>query len=88
MPVAAWIGAIVTIALFVLAHIGLTIWWASRVNTLLEIVQAELKEIVDEFKASRSCYVSKEELGRDRALAEKENQAIWKRIDELKASQK
>lgn len=84
IPPAAWIGSIVTIGIFVLSHIGITIWWASRVSTLLQVVQSELKTIVVEFKESRNQFFTREEAAREIEIEEREHKAIWKRIDELR----
>ena len=78
-------GPTLTLGIFVVSHICLTVWWASRVNTLLDIVQVELKEIVAELKASRGIFVSKEELAYRVSSSDKEHAALWKQIDALKA---
>lgn len=84
MPPTAWIGLIGTLALFVLSHIGITIWWASKTNTLLDIVQRDLSELISELKGIKNSFVDKADLSRELAIAEKEHRAIWKNIDELK----
>ena len=81
---AAW-GIVVTIAIFVITHIGLTIWWASRVSTLLDVVQKDLSDIIKEFQALRGSYVSKEELSYRIASSDKEHTAMWRQIDDLKS---
>ena len=80
----AWVSVSITLAIFVISHIVITVWWASKVNTLLDVVQIELKELIHEFKATRAMYVSKEELAARIALSDKEHQAMWKRIDSMK----
>ena len=77
-------GALVSLAIFIMTHIGITVWWASRVNTLLGFVQTELREIVAELKASRSTYMTKDEFTYYCAQADKEHVAMWKRIDEVR----
>ncbi|GEM_PF-3717295 len=79
-----FISLAVTLGLFVFSHVCITIWWASRVNTLLSVVQSELKEIVDEFKSTRFIFSTKDEVSRALAISDKEHQAIWKRIDEIR----
>lgn len=76
--------ATVTLSIFLITHICITVWWASRVNTLLDIVQKELREIVIEFKSMKSVYFTREEAARELAISEKEHKAIWKRIDEIR----
>lgn len=61
---------------FVLGHLGVTIWWASRVNTLLDVVQLQLKEISVELKSNHKLAMSKD-------VAEKEHIAMWRKIDLL-----
>ena len=83
MPTAAWISCIVAIATFVITHIVVTVWWASRVNTLLDIVQKNLGELVSELKTVKTSFVTKEEAARELAIAEKETRAIWKKLDAI-----
>lgn len=79
----SWFAIIVTIALFVLIHIVATVWWASRVNTLLDIVQRNLIDLVSEMKAMKNIYVSKEDFTRELTLSLKDREAMWKKIDAL-----
>ena len=78
----AW-GAIVALSIFILSHIGITIWWASRVNTVLSIVERDLKEIVAELKSMRDSYLSKEAFAYRIAQSDKEHSALWRRLDEV-----
>ena len=84
MPTAAWISVLVTLILFVISHIIITVWWASRVNTLLDVVQRDLTSIIKEFQTMRGSYATKEDLAYRVAVSDKEHAAMWKRIDELK----
>ena len=84
MPSAAWISIVVALFIFVVGHIITTVWWASRINTLLDIVQTDLHDVITELKTMKAVFVSKEEISRELALDEKEKCAIWKNIDELK----
>ncbi len=86
MPTAAWIGIFVSIAIFLITHIIVSVWWASRVNTILELLQADFKEILVEFKSMRLNCVSKEENARDRVLIEKEFAAVWRKLDPVYAA--
>lgn len=76
----------VTLFVFVVSHIVITVWWASRVTTLLVLVQKELDQIVGELRTGRQVYFTRDEAVRERTVAEKEHDAMWRRIDELKAS--
>ena len=84
MPEVAWVGIIITLAIFVITHIGITIWWASRINTLMDIVQRDLGALIRELQDNRSKFLTKEEATKAIILSEKENIAIWKAIDTLR----
>lgn len=84
MPSIAWVSVVVTLGIFVTTHIVVTVWWASRVNTLLDIVQKNLGELVAELKSVDAKYFTREEAARELAIAEKEHKALWRKIDELK----
>lgn len=71
-----WITVSVSLGIFVITHIGVTIWWASRVTVLLDVVQKELKEISSELKSFHRLAMPKE-------IAEKEHRAMWSKIDFL-----
>lgn len=81
MPSAAW-AAVMTISIFLITHIGMTIWWMSRVTTLLDIVQMTLKDVVQELKLFRAVYVTKEEFSYFKAEVDKQHEAMWRRVDE------
>lgn len=83
MPEAAWISIVITIVLFVLSHIIVTVWWASRVNTVLEIVQKSVESLIVELKATRESSFGKEEAIREFTLNQKEHDAIWGKIDAM-----
>ena len=71
------------LSIFVLTNVLASVWWASKINTLLGIVQSKLDEIVIELKASHEVYFTKAEALRELAIAEKEHRALWKRFDEI-----
>lgn len=78
-----WIGVLIagiTLFLGLLGNVIVTVWWASKITTTLEI----LRSAVDEIKAERKTFVTKEENARDIGSFEKEAKAIWKNIDEIK----
>lgn len=80
---AAWVAVCVTIGIFMLGHIFVSIWWASKMNVLVTIIQASLGDLVLELKAQREIFYKKEDALRDLALFAKERDAMWKRIDEI-----
>jgi hypothetical protein len=65
-------------------HIITTVWWASKITTVCEMAQKSLAELTAEMKSVNKTYVSKEDFARERAIAEKEHEAMWKQIDKLK----
>lgn len=80
---AEWSGIVIALAVFImglLAHVFTTIWWASRITTILSILQSA----VDEIRADKKTYSTKEDLAREIAIADREHKAIWKNIDEIK----
>lgn len=84
MPINAAVAGIL-IALF--AHAAASIWWASGISTTMRFLLSEikeLKEIEKNFEASRSGYSTKEEVALALAVADKELQAAWLIIDNLK----
>lgn len=83
MPDAAWISIVVTVAIFVLTHIVVTVWWAAKVNTVLEVVEKKIETLIIELKATRDNSYRKEEAIRDVTLNDKEHEAMWKKIDLL-----
>ena len=73
----------ITLGIFVAGHLGITIWWASKVSTTLNFVQTELRELVTELKSIKEIYMKREDVIRELSLVEKEQKAIWKKIDFL-----
>lgn len=78
-----WVGVIIgglTLAIGLMGNIIVTVWWASKITTTLEI----LRSAVEEIKAERKTFATKEEIARELGIADKENKAIWKNIDDIK----
>lgn len=86
MPSAAWVSILVTLALAVLAHVIATVWWASRIDTMVGFLREHLKELIDELKATKGVYATKEEVAMKLSVFERDQKTMWLRIDELKAS--
>lgn len=72
-------GANVALLLFVVGHLGITIAWASRVSTILSIIQVDFSALGADIKMLKEQFVSKE-------LHELEVQALWRRMDENKVA--
>jgi len=68
-----------TLGIFIITQIIVTVWWASKVNTLLDVVQKELTELIGEFKAMKEVYVRKE----DYILCQKRCDKMWEKIDRI-----
>lgn len=75
-----WIG--LGTAIFV--HLVGTVVWATRMTTVLEMVQQTLGELHTDHKAMTKVYITKEEFAKDIGRFEKEQAAIWKHIDDLR----
>lgn len=76
--------AIGTLALGVAGNFAACIWWASKTDTILTFLQKNLNEMVTEIKAAKMGFVTKDEVSREIGIADKENKALWRNIDELK----
>lgn len=81
---AAWIAVII----IVLAHVVHTVWWASRMNTLLGVLQRDYALLMEQLHAIKNTYMSKEDAAREFAFIEKQHNAIWKKLDGLHAHKK
>ena len=78
-----WITVSVTVSIFIITHLCLTIWWASRITTLLSVMQERLSSVVSKMENSDLTYVKKEEHAKDLALIQKAQDAAWKKIDHI-----
>jgi len=47
----AWVSIAVTIIIFFITHLGVTIWWAAKVNTILSVVKDDLDNITKKLEA-------------------------------------
>lgn len=72
-----------TVSIFIIVQIVASVWWASRVNTILGIVQRELGDLVAELRAMKENYVNKAEFEKHSVPCKSQFDAIWKRIDQL-----
>jgi cell shape-determining protein MreC len=74
---------VVSLTIFVITHVVATVWWASKMNTLMQVVQTSLHELVVEVKAMKEIFITKEDVTRELVSLENENKAQWKKIDYL-----
>lgn len=78
------IGTAVTLGLFALVHTAGLIWWMSKVATTIGILNATVEKISTQLSRHEATYYSKEDAVRDLTIRDKQLEAMWKRIDELK----
>jgi hypothetical protein len=83
MNIVLVIVAIVTLAIGMLVHVVTTVWWASRITTVLERCQADITTLLADSKAISNIYVKKEDYNRDLTNLESKVDAAWSAIDEL-----
>lgn len=76
--------AIVTIVLFMTVHLVGTVWWMSKIQTMLQILNATVDSIGKAILRHEAAYYHKEDAIRELARIEQQMQAMWKRIDEIK----
>lgn len=74
----SWV-AIVGLGLGLIAHLIATVWWASKVTTLLEIVRSNVNTMMSDGKQN----VTKEDLAEKLSSRDQQIAAIWKRLDSL-----
>ncbi len=77
------ITVLVTVGIFVLTNFGTMIYWMAKTTTLLNILQVDLKELVVELKSIKEIYMKREDVIRELANVEKEQSAMWKKIDDV-----
>lgn len=75
--------ALVTLGIGLISHIVTTVWWASKITTILESAQKSLIELSVDMKAVNKTYVSKEDFAREMGHMEKRIDAAWEKIDIL-----
>lgn len=76
-------GALVAVGLFMVGQLIASVWWASRTNTILQIVQKELRDLIVELRTMKDNYVNKSDFAEHKAPCKIQFDAIWKRIDAL-----
>ena len=76
---AAWISIAITIIIFFITHLGVTIWWAAKVNTVLGIVQKDLEQITKKLET----LPSREEITKDIKNCGNDRTEIKRRIESI-----
>ena len=64
IPSEAWL-------LFIIGHIGVTIWWASQVNTTMQSLKVGVKDVVNELKEMRKVIFTRQDADRELVIADK-----------------
>lgn len=78
--------AIISLTLGLVIHICTTVWWASRITTILERSQSDIRELLADTKMLSATYVKKEDYVREIAHLEKRVQDVELEIDEINRS--
>jgi len=80
----ALIAAAITILLYFITHLVLSVWWASKTNTMLVIMETTLRDIRQDLKDHKSNSATKEEITKENQKCETERKAMWMRQDDLR----
>lgn len=80
----AQLVAILSFGVMVLIHVVSTVWWASKVNTTLQIVVKDVGDLVVELKAMKDTYVKKEDFAKAVSDGNRHRDSMWKKIDDLR----
>lgn len=75
--------ALVSLTLGLTIHGAASIWWASRITSILENTQRALMELMVDMKAVNKTYVTKEDCSKELARIDKSLEAMWNKVDHL-----
>jgi uncharacterized protein (DUF3084 family) len=75
----AWVSIAVTIIIFFITHLGVTIWWAAKVNTILGVVKDDLEKITKKLES----LPSREEVTKDIKNCGNDRTEIKRRLENL-----
>ena len=75
--------ALAAVGIGLIGHMVATVWWASRITTILGQAQLELRDMSIEMKAVNKTYITKEEYAKDQGQSEKRLDAVWIKVDKL-----
>ncbi len=88
MPDAAWIGIVVTIGIFFLTHIVVTVWWASKIDTRLELFSKEFAVYKEKSMTKEEVNGALKIVQGDQLLVsellKRDSKDLWKEIEEMK----
>ena len=73
----------ISLGTFILIQVVSSVWWASRVNTILGIVQKDLGDLVAELKSMKENYVNKASCAEHKTGINQQVQALWAKVDQL-----
>ena len=83
MSQVAWVSIVITIFIFLLSHIIATVWWASKVNTMLDIVRGNLTDLITELKTMKTLYITKEDAHHSFEDLKSTQKVMWEKIDKI-----
>jgi hypothetical protein len=79
-------SVITSLGIFLVLQLVTSVWWASKMNTLLTVLQREVQETLSEIKSMKSNYVTMGDCKSKCMMTDKEIEALWKRVDEINRS--
>ena len=77
-----FIGASITVVLFIVTHGGATIWFASKVNTTLGFIENSIKNLGDALLRHEAERYTKSEAAKDFAMRDSQIAAIFRKLDD------
>ncbi len=75
-------SAVITLCIFMIVHLGGTIWWMSKIQTTLSFIGLSVGDLVKTVAAHEATYAKKEDQAKEFAYRDKQIEAIWKRLDQ------
>jgi len=83
MPNAVWI-AIGTLALTVIVNIVTIAWWASRISTIMELLERTVSNITNEIKGMNSEFLTRDYFTERLGISDSKVEACFRKLDELR----
>lgn len=76
IPSEAWL-------IFIVGHIGITIWWASKVNTTMDSLKLGVNDVVKELKEVKNVIFTRSDAMRELQIADKVHDELKERIEKV-----
>lgn len=77
------IGAMIALGVFLIGQLIAGIWWASKINTTLIIVERTLTEMLVRLSKHEADFYSKSESIKDFAHRDQQIDAMWRKLDNI-----